>query len=168
MLEIERKFVVPLRCHAMFKDAPGEEFIQAYLTPDVRIRVGKGPPCITVKGVGGIVRPEWEATFSRGREDTLKMIEDFQIPHFRKVRVQAGSGWVVDIIRVNTTTAHRPPLMWLDLVLAEYEAPDLATVENVVLPEWVGREVTGDPLYRNSAFVTEAGRDLAWRRSYRG
>lgn len=165
MLEIERKFVVPLRYHNLFQGVSGEEYVQAYFTPTLRIRVGKGSPCLTIKGEGGIARPEWEAHLERGREDTLKMLEDFRVPQFRKVRIQAGDGWVVDIIRVNTI-AHRPPLMWLDLVLAEYEAPDLATVENITLPYWVGREVTGDPVFRSSAFVTEAGRDLAWRKSY--
>ena len=177
--EIERKFIVPPEHHQAFIErGGGVEVVQAYLSssPDytVRLRIATEPhheaATMTVKGratEGGLVRSEWE--WPVPVHEARDLIERLSPPRLHKTRhvvlTKDLDKWEVDVLRVNEV-ADRPPVMWRYLVVAEYEAPTLGQVQGVVLPPWVGKEVTGDPQFAMSTLTTEALRDLAWRKAY--
>ncbi len=176
--EIERKFIVPLEFHSLFLERKGgTEVTQAYLSSSpgqtIRIRIAKTEDLevakMTVKGRssnGGLVRSEWE--WPMPVESAKNIIEELDPPRFNKVRHVVSHGensWEVDVLRVNEI-AGRPPVMWKYLVVAEFEGTSLEKVQNVILPPWVGRDVTGDSIFSMVNLTTEALRDLAWRKAY--
>ena len=146
-VEIERKFLVV--GDGWRHGAPGQRFCQGYLAADgavatVRVRRAGRAAYLTVKGKGdGLVRPEFE--YSIPVEDADAMLRDLcRRPLIEKTRhevAHAGHVWHVDEFGAENA----------GLVLAEVELdrPD----ERVVLPPWVGEEVTADPRFRNSALV---------------
>jgi adenylate cyclase len=176
--EIERKFIVPLWYHHTFLGLQGgTEVTQAYLavTPDagVRLRIARTPDKeeakVTVKGrssEGGLVRPEWEWSVPLG--EARGMITTLRPPVLVKTRhvvMHGDDAWEVDVLRVNSFPG-RAPVTWRHLVVAEYEGPTLEQVRGVALPEWVGREVTGDPTFAMAALTTEEARYQAWLEAY--
>lgn len=167
--EIERKFIVPLEHHHLFVGREGGvTMTQAYLSssPTVRVRVveaanGSVEAKMTVKGKssdGGLVRSEWEWPIPV--EEAREVIARLNPPSLTKTRHVVRNGddlWEVDVLVVDSERV---------LVVAEYEAPTLEQVRNVVLPAWVGRDVTDDLAFAMSTLTTEATRDLAWRKAY--
>ena len=167
--EIERKFIVPLEHHHLFVGREGGvTMTQAYLSssPTVRVRVveaanGSVEAKMTVKGKssdGGLVRSEWEWPIPV--EEAREVIARLNPPSLTKTRHVVRNGddlWEVDVLVVDGGRY---------LVVAEYEAPTLEQVRNVVLPAWVGVDVTDDLTFAMSHLTTEATRDLAWRKAY--
>jgi len=167
--EIERKFIVPNEHHALFVGREGGvTMTQAYLSssPTVRVRVveaadGSVGAKMTVKGKssdGGLVRSEWEWPIPV--EEAREVIARLNPPSLTKTRhlvTVNGDTWEVDVLVVDAERY---------LVVAEYEAPTLEQVQNVVLPAWVGKDVTDDLTFAMSHLTTEAARDLAWRKAY--
>ncbi len=145
--EIERKFL--LRDSSWRGLAPGVAYCQGYIpTQDrrtVRVRLAGETGYLTLKGpVQSLTRSEFEyeipAAEARQILQTLcdrPLIEKirYKIPH-------AGHLWELDEFLGENQ----------GLVLAEVELSSEA--ETVVLPDWVGMEVTGDRRYYNSALVT--------------
>ena len=151
-VEIERKFLVA--GDGWRDQATGARRLrQAYLVKDgpasVRIRVvDEDSARLTVKGTAStdgpaLSRAEFE--YPVPLEDALAMLElrAGRIVEKTRYLVPAGSGrtWEVDVF---TGTLE-------GLVIAEIEL-DKAD-EAVALPEWIGREVTGDPRYGNMALA---------------
>ncbi|MDZ4692991.1 CYTH domain-containing protein [Terricaulis sp.] len=145
-VEIERKFLVrsdDWRAQAHMR----EELCQAYLAITdlltIRVRVSGENAWITIKSRGdGLVRDEFE--YAIPLADAAKLIEARQGGVIDKVRHSIAFGgrtWIVDEFR----GAHQGLL----LAECELDSPDAA----LVLPDWVGQEVTDDPAYRNSALV---------------
>jgi len=168
--EIERKFIVPLEHHALFVGREGGvTMTQAYLSssPTVRVRVvesadGSVEAKMTVKGKssdGGLVRSEWEWPIPV--EEALEVIARLNPPSLTKTRhlvtVNGDDVWEVDVLVVDAGRY---------LVVAEFEAPTLEQVRNVVLPPWVGKDVTDDLAFAMSHLTTEAERDLTWCKAY--
>lgn len=145
-VEIERKFLVTgdeWRVGAL-----GEPYRQGYLgrsdQATVRVRVAGRSAYLTVKGEKpGRVRAEFD--YPIPVEDAEEMLRTLcgqaLIEKTRYEVVHAGLVWHVDEFGGAN----------LGLVLAEIELdhPD----REVELPDWVGREVTEDPRYRNSSLV---------------
>ena len=145
-IEIERKFLVIGT--AWKKDAAPVSCCQGYLCPGsgvtVRVRIMGEQGFLTVKGRGeGVARQEYEyrIPLAEAREmlNTLcagpLIIKDrYRIPH-------AGLVWEVDEFGGDNS----------GLVLAEVELDD--PDQQVSLPGWVGREVSGDPRYFNAALA---------------
>jgi adenylate cyclase len=140
--EIERKFLV---CgDAWRRGAKGLYCRQGYLASGigctVRVRVLGDKGFLTVKGrMEGISRAEYEYGISV--QDAHEMLDRLcsrpLIEKYRYHREHADQMWEVDeFVRENR-----------GLVVAEIElqVPD----QPVVLPDWVGREVTDDPRYLN-------------------
>lgn len=178
-LEIERKFLVPLAYHHLFVNRPGgTRQLQAYLSEDpertVRVRISESPKGtfakMTVKGRsrnGGLVKPEWEWDMPVSTvEDMVKQLTPPLLDKTRHlIPDPQGYTWEVDVLKVNTV-AGRPPEMWRYLVTAEVEVPTVEAARDVMLPAWIGREVTGDKRYAMSMLTTEAARDKAYRAAY--
>ena len=158
--EIERKFLVK---DESFKSLATEkhEICQAYLStrPEatVRVRVLDSEAYITVKGRNsGAVRREWE--YAIPVDDALEMLGQcveqgtVAIEKTRYIVPAGDSGlrWEVDEFR----GAHA------GLVVAEIELPDEGYALGT-LPGFIGREVTGDARYYNSALASSADTPLS-------
>lgn len=150
--EIERKFLV--RSEAWRKLVVSEIRIKDALLlseqgSKLRLRIVGNAATLTFKGPRlGITRQEYEyaipidearemmSTLSRGRILTKRR---FLVP-------DAGLVWEID--------HYDPPLQ--DVILAEIELPH--EDHPLILPDWLGAEVTGDPLWRKQTLL---GRALA-------
>ncbi|MDB5108278.1 MAG: adenylate cyclase [Candidatus Binatus sp.] len=144
--EIERKFLVKPRNWSEM--APGVFIRQGYLSIDknatVRIRTADDKGYITVKGINtGFNRDEYEYEIPLG--DANEMLERLcRKPLIEKIRYRiqfAGRTFEVD----EFTGVNR------GLTIAEVELKD--ENEKVELPDWIDREVTGDPRYYNVNLV---------------
>lgn len=141
--EIERKFLVADVDAVRSSAFQSVRIRQGYLSADpqrtVRVRVRDDRGFLTVKGVNhGIERMEWE--YEIPVSDALEMLEICSgkiIDKTRHLVAYYGHTWEVDEFR-------QPVEMWLAEV--EMSTPD----EPVVLPPWIGVEVTGNPQYYNS------------------
>ena len=153
-IEIERKFLVTGT--AWKENATAVPCCQGYLCPGsgvtVRVRTMGGQGFLTVKGRGdGLARPEYEyeIPLAEAREMLATLCVKPLIVKERYRVVHGGLVWEVDEFAGENR----------GLVLAEVE---LAQPEQAVsLPDWVGREVSGDSRYYNASLVsnpTAAGR----------
>lgn len=145
--EIERKFLV--RDNSFDKVTICRHDIrQAYISdnPDatVRVRVLDDRAYLTVKGRNsGAVRDEWEYPIPvEDAEDmAARLAGGWNIDKVRHIVMYAGRRWEVDVFHGR----HE------GLTLAEVELEDAEA--DVVLPPFVGEEVTGDAAYYNSVLA---------------
>lgn len=147
--EIERKFLVR---SSEYRDLAirKKEMMQGYLSLDpdatVRVRIVDEEAFITVKSRNkGAVRNEWEYSIpvDEGTEMLKTCCKSRLIEKTRYI-VESGDGleWEIDEFHGS-----------LDgLVVAEIELPE--EDYPVILPEFVGKEVTGDPRYYNSSLAS--------------
>jgi adenylate cyclase len=146
-IEIERKFLVT---GSEWKTvAQGVRCCQGYLCPGsgvtVRVRIMGAEGFLTVKGRGeGLSRREYEYEIPlvEAREMLDALCPGPLITKKRYRISYAGQVWEVDEFDGENR----------GLVLAEVELahPD----QEISLPGWVGREVSGDPRYYNASLVT--------------
>lgn len=146
-LEIERKFLIKDRSYVEMATS-SHEIRQAYLSDNVdatvRVRVRDDSAFITVKGRNaGAVRHEWE--YAAPVEDAVEM-----------ATILAG-GWSIDKTRY---IVDYDGLRWeIDEFHGRHEGLVVAEVElsgedeSIVLPPFVGEEVTGRPEYYNSVLA---------------
>src|ERR1035437_9930151 len=144
--EIERKFLVKNESFKLF--SKGVIYRQGYLNRDkartVRVRVAGGLAFITIKGLtNGMERLEFEYPITV--KDANEMLETMCLkPLIEKLRyniITDGHLWEVDEFIGDNE----------GLIVAEVELK--STDEHVVIPDWVGEEVTGDLKYYNSNLV---------------
>ena len=151
--EIERKFLVLGDSWRAACRKPGQRFRQGYLMagddrPEgATVRVRRVGPFgfLTVKGPGRLVRAEFEYEIPAEEADSMLALL-CRRPLLEKVRHEVehdGLLWHID--------EFDGPLAGLVLAEVELAAPD----QEVVLPSWAGREVTGDMRFRNSALAAE-------------
>ena len=141
--EIERKFLT--KSDAWRSNAIGRFYRQGYLSTvkerTVRIRTIRNQGYITVKGIAkGAARAEYE--YEIPVKDANEMLDTLcEQPLIEKMRYEIEHNeliWLVDEFEgVNK-----------GLILVEVELSD--ENQKIVLPDWVGAEVTGDPNYFNS------------------
>ena len=147
--EIEQKFLV---LNEDFKQTAirVHHIEQGYLKqnhPTVRIRIKDDDAFITIKGkstADGLTRDEWE--YPIPRHEAQEMMNLCSPPPLRKERYivpHSGHIWEVDVFH----DRHE------GLVIAEVELTD--EQEEIELPQWIGREVTGDIRYYN-AFLSNS------------
>jgi len=145
-LEIERKFLV--RGDAWRTGARGLPCLQGYLCRDpervVRVRIMDQRGTLTIKGlVTGLARPEFEYAIPVSEAaELLKLCEQ---PVIEKTRFRIDHGgltWEVDEFHGANE----------GLILAECELE--SEDQDVVLPDWVGEEVSRDPRYFNVNMVS--------------
>ena len=141
--EIERKFLT--KSDAWRSNAIGRFYRQGYLSTvkerTVRIRTIRNEGYITVKGIAkGAARAEYE--YEIPVKDANEMLDTLcEQPIIEKMRYEIEHNeliWLADEFEgVNK-----------GLILVEVELSD--ENQKIVLPDWVGAEVTGDPNYFNS------------------
>lgn len=143
-VEIERKFLVRNSTYKEFADA--HHYKQGYLASrlgvTVRVRLADDKGYLTVKGQAvGIARPEFE--YEIPKEDACYMLEHMcESGIIEKVRYRTEVGgitWEIDEFKGLNE----------GLVVAEVELDVVG--QEIVLPEWIGEEVTGIPIYYNSS-----------------
>jgi adenylate cyclase len=143
--EIERKFLVT---GSDWRDAPATTYRQGYLSTDknrtVRVRVAGDRGFLTIKGITvGASRSEYE--YSIPVADALEMLANLCLRPLiekRRYRVEHGGlTWEVDVFFGDNE----------GLVLAEVELDD--ETQQIDLPPWVGREVTGDARFYNANLI---------------
>jgi len=144
-IEIERKFlVVDL---SVVDGIDGSALRQGYLSRTaqrtVRVRRSGDQAWVTVKGVSrGATRAEWEWAIPVEDADGLLAICDGPVLEKTRYLVDhAGRTWEVDVFAGANA----------GLVMAEIELE--SEDADVRLPPWIGREVTDDPRYYNSALA---------------
>jgi adenylate cyclase len=144
--EIERKFLVKNESFKLFSS--GVIYRQGYLNRDkartVRVRVAGEQAFITIKGLtNGMERMEFEYPISL--TDANEMLETLCVkPLIEKLRYKImsdGHLWEVDEFIGDNE----------GLTIAEVELK--SADEHVIIPDWVGQEVTGDLMYFNSNLV---------------
>ncbi len=146
--EIERKFLVIGQ--AWREGATVELLSQGYLpTPDactVRVRIAGEQAFLTIKGppVEG-ARPEFEYPVPVAHAASMlrQFCQGRTIAKRRYSLTHAGRIWTVDAFEGALA----------GLLLAEVELDHVG--QEVDLPPWLGREVTDDPRYLNSALAEE-------------
>ena len=141
-MEIERKFL--LTGDSWRHEARGVSYSQGYISRGtgrtVRVRIAGEEAFLTIKGpVNGISRAEFE--YQIPVEDARQLLTLCEGPLIEKTRFrifEMGHLWEIDEFHGANN----------GLVVAEVElsAPD----EAVLIPSWVGSEVTEDPRYYNS------------------
>jgi adenylate cyclase len=142
-LEIERKWLAGA-LPGDVAQREGTRIEQGYLTSEsdgaeVRVRRRADRCSLTVKDAGDLARPEVELPLS-GREcDTLwPLTNRRRVVKTRVVHPLEGR-LVAEIDRFEDRA----------LVLVEVEFAIVEQARGFVPPEWFGREVTGDPAYKN-------------------
>lgn len=141
-IEIERKFLVT--GDAWRQASKVRSIRQGYLavgtTNTIRIRIADAEAWLGIKGkaVGG-ARPEFEYPVPLAEAEQLLTLTPYQvIEKTRYVLPHDGLVWEVDEFHGANQ----------GLIVAEVE---LETVDQAItLPDWVGKEVTDDPRYRNA------------------
>ena len=141
--EIERKFLTT--SDAWRTAQPGERLVQGYLTLPggpavVRVRTSGSGAFLTIKGRGAVERAEYEYPIAAA--DAGSLLHLTRDPLIQKTRYRVPHGdhvWEVDEFQGANA----------GLVVAEVELA--AADEQPALPRWVGREISDDPRYTNSA-----------------
>ncbi len=147
-IEIERKYLV---CSDAYKTMSrcSYEIRQGYLARSldnsVRVRLRDRQGFLNIKGPskdGGLSRFEWEMEIPY--EDARNLMELCQPGRIEKIRhIVEWKGFTIEIDEFLGEN--------LGLTVAEIELEHPSALEKVVLPDWIGEEVTGDPKYLNTS-----------------
>jgi CYTH domain-containing protein len=145
-IEIERKFLI--KSDEWRQSAIGTRYCQGYLTtavePTVRVRIAGDRGFITVKSAtAGMSRLEFEYEIPLADAD-LMLVRLCAKPLIEKTRYRVDHGgltWEIDEFAGENA----------GLIIAEVELE--SHEQQIELPVWVGREVTGDPRYYNACLV---------------
>jgi adenylate cyclase len=148
-IEIERRFLVT---GDAWRTAVrrARRLRQGYLAREdgvtVRLRLDHDTARLTIKGPGGLVRPEFEYDIPAAEAEAMLTLlcAGRSLVKTRHDVPLDGLVWEVDVFE--------GPLA--GLVVAEVELPDAA--HPLRLPAWTAREVTDDPRYANAALVSAA------------
>lgn len=141
--EIERKFLVrndDYRLSASHKIDIMQAYISDRIEATVRVRIAGESAFLTVKGrTTGAVRDEWE--YPIPFDDAMEMIRSCSAgPAIDKTRYHVGP-WEIDEFHGALE----------GLVVAEIELDN--ENQEIELPDFIGREVTGDARYYNSSLA---------------
>ncbi len=142
-LEIERKFLV--RDIRFLQDALGDSIVQGYVAKEsgamsTRVRIRANRAFLTVKGPrAGITRDEFEYPIPLA--DAVRILStycgDRVVRKTRFLITFQTQTFEVDVFEGNHA----------GLVVAEIELAHESTP--IVLPQWIGKEVTADPRFGN-------------------
>ena len=145
-LEIERKFLVQ---NDSWKSLVAQSFViqQGYLNSHqqrtVRVRVLGDQGILTIKGKNEqLTRPEFEYEIPLNEaKELLNLCEKPIIHKVRHLCHQDDITWEVDVFEDENE----------GLILAEVELS--SEDQSIVIPDWIGTEVSTDPRFFNSALI---------------
>ena len=150
MIEIERKFLVDDITNCLRVATASFSIIQGYLSNDpartVRLRSCNKQAFLTVKGASsadGTTRVEWETEISiKDAEALLPLCLPGSIQKTRYLVPYKQHLFEVDVFEKDLE----------GLVIAEIELKNAN--QEIEIPDWLGKEVTGDNRYYNSYLAT--------------
>lgn len=146
--EIERKFVLDAPPQGL-EDHPSEPISQGYVALDgdveVRVRRRGEQAFLTIKAGGGRRRIEQELEIEPARFAALWPLTEGRRIVKRRYVVPAPDALVFEVDVYEQELA--------GLVVAEVEFSDDAAANAFASPEWLGREVTDDPRWKNQALA---------------
>jgi len=142
--EIERKFLVK---EGAWRQAKGTQYRQGYLNSTkeriVRVRTIDGRGYLTIKGLTvGASRMEFE--YEIPLQDANELLNICEKPLIEKIRYTVEDGgmvWEIDEFAGDNQ----------GLIVAEVELD--SEDQPFHKPNWIGKEVTGDPRYFNSNLI---------------
>ncbi|RQO31230.1 adenylate cyclase [Taibaiella sp. KBW10] len=142
--EIERKYLVDFDKWSQTPKPEGARYRQGYLLTDpqktIRVRQTPDKGFLTIKGISvGATRAEYE--YQIPYQEAEELLAMFSVSELSKTRYKIlfkGKIWEVDEFAGDNA----------GLIVAEIELTSEA--EHFELPDWVGREVTGQQEYYNS------------------
>jgi adenylate cyclase len=148
-IEIERRFLV---AGAAWREGVTRirRLSQGYLAREggvtVRLRLEDDTARLTIKGPGGLVRPEFDYAVppAEAREMLATLCAGRALAKTRHDVPLGGLVWEVDVFEGALA----------GLVIAEVELPHPA--HPLRIPAWAAREVTDDPRYANAALASAA------------
>lgn len=152
-LEIERKFLVvgdDWRELATDRRDLKDGLVSQGANGKVRVRLDGPRAWLTVKGARtGISRPEfeYEIPFNDARNLLANVCVGPVVEKTRYVVPHESHEWEVDVFQ-----GVLAGIVWAEIELAREDEP-------FVTPEWVGREVTGDPRFRHANLLLLATED---------
>ena len=145
--EIERRFLVSgdgWRRYAVARTCIRQAYLNFDGSSSVRVRIEDGRRAIlTIKARGPALR-RFEIEYPLPVADSemlLRLRRGSIVEKARHIVPHAGSTWEVDVFCSESA----------GLVIAEIELADEA--QDFVRPGWLGREITGDARYGNSALA---------------
>ena len=145
MIETERKFLVNSKA---FKDEAQQSYriVQGFLNTDpertVRIRIKGEQAFITVKGIGstsGTSRFEWEKEILVIEAEKLLPLCEKGIIEKTRYEIPLGN----HLYEIDEFFGENEGLILAEIKLSNEN-------ESFLKPDWLGKEVTGDPKYYNS------------------
>jgi adenylate cyclase len=141
-VEIERKFLVgndEWRQSAVRSVSIRDGLIAVYMDRKVRVRISEDIATVAIKGPRtGIVRAEFEYEIPIADAERMlsTLCQDDTLEKQRFFVEHAGATWYVD--------AYRGLLQ--GVIVAEIELKQES--QELILPPWIGKEVTGHPFYK--------------------
>lgn len=144
-VEIERKFLVDTRPDDL-DDQPCSDIQQGYLAitddgVEVRLRHYGAQALLTVKAGGGRERVEEEIEIDERRFGSLWQLTEGRRLEKTRYRIPAAGGATIEL------DVYRGALEGLMTAEIEFDSLDAAAAFEP--PEWLGREITEDPAYKN-------------------
>lgn len=149
-IEIERKFLVisdEWKSHIARTEQLAQGYLAASTSCLVRVRASENRGWLTIKGS------------QIGNTDTLTRLEyEYEIPHAHALEILTALA--LSSVAKTRHTLDLPDYQWTvdvfhgandGLVLLEIEGPNLDTLEDSDLPEWVGEDVSADPRMSNAS-----------------
>ena len=144
-VEIERKFLVKSRAYEVYSTSKTkivQGFLNTHPERTVRVRIKGDKGYLTIKGKGnssGTTRFEWEKEIST--EEATALIDLCEPGILEKIRYEVPIGR--HLYEVDEFLGENK-----GLVIAEIELKD--EQEDYIVPDWIGKEVTGQVKYYNS------------------
>ncbi len=143
-VEIEKKFLIDKEKWNQLTLPKGKHIRQGYLVNEpqknIRVRLTDTAGFLTIKGISvGASRPEFE--YYIPKDEAKELLDNFTETEISKIRYDInyhGKLWEVDVFLDKNE----------GLIVAEIELNN--ENEPFDLPDWVGKEVTGDDKYYNS------------------
>jgi adenylate cyclase len=141
-VEIERKFLVAnddWRQSAVRSVSIRDGLIAVYMDRKVRVRISGDVATVAIKGPRtGIVRPEFEYEIPIADAERMlsTLCQDDTLEKQRFFVEHAGATWYVDEYRG----------LLKGVIIAEIELKQPS--QELSLPHWIGKEVTGHPFYK--------------------
>jgi adenylate cyclase len=141
-VEIERKFLVAndeWRQSAVSSVSIRDGLIAVYKDRKVRVRISGDTATFAIKGPRiGIVRPEFEYEIPIADAERMlsTLCQDDTLEKQRFFVEDADATWYVDVYGG----------LLQGVIIAEIELKQER--QELILPRWIGKEVTGDPFYK--------------------
>ncbi len=148
-VEIERKYLVDALPDGL-EISRSDRIEQGYLAigadgVEVRVRRRAGRSTLTVKSAPGELRVEEEIPIDDRRFESLWQLSDGRRISKTRHLVPLAPGLTAEL------DVYDGPLE--GLLTVEVEFPSLEASARFVPPDWIGREVTGDPRYANQSLA---------------